>query len=1184
MSSFLSKVDELSATLTECGQVISDELTVVTVLNGLPPKYDTFVDIANQRHPAYKYAELKIALLNQEDIFQKKEETECDQISNVNEKRNFKKKKFKPKNDSSVKWCDYHKSATHNASECYNKDKHEIHQASVVVEEYNYESCDEFSFHIANDSKRDEEFILIDSGCSSHIEKDKSKFSNIKESQGSSRQLSLADGRKLPDAVKGVGTALEHVQSSSGDNVKLRLENSLYVPCIKQDIISVSKAVSGGNTVVFSPDGSYILLKDGKKIEMINKNDLYFIKRSSDTCNQVTWKENSLEGWHRRLGHCNVADLKKLEKNVEGMKITSEEKFQCQTCILGKMTNPVSTEPRERCSNNMELIHCDIVGAISPISKEGFKYSINFVDDCSGAVWIHFLKQKSDAHLALEKFIAQASRFGVIRRLRCDHGTEFTSDLFRSVCISNQIALEFSSPRSPHQNGTAERNHRTIYEMVRCLLHDAKLPKMMWPYAVRMAACIRNRCINSRIGITPYEKLRGRRPDMSKLQTFGCKCFAFKENSGKLDAKCVEGVYVGPDPESAAHLIYFPSTQSVRKVRNVKFVREKPLVQEVPQFLEMDESHLRAIPEGMGEQPCNHEAGENSTCSTDTDEGNSNTAELDNTEEPRYPTRERKPPARLEDYVVNSAEETLIDQCFYLSQASSIPTTYQQAISSPRGENWRKAMDEEMASLIENETYDLVELPEDRKIVNSKWVYTIKPGIEGEEKHKARFVARGFTQEKMVDYNETFSPTAKMTSLRAFLQVAASLSLIVHQMDVCTAFLNADIDYDIYVKQPEGYEKTTEDGKPLYCKLKKSLYGLKQSGRMWNHKINSFFINNGFTQSKVDSCIYTKHEGDKVIIILLWVDDILIASSCAQLLDQFKSLLKQSFKMKDLGLVKWFLGISFEFNDNCISINQSKYIAKILERFQMSDAYPVSTPCDASFANQIHAESEFLQDPTLYRAIVGSLIYIMVATRPDLSYVVTKLSQFMSAPTKSHLSVAKRCLRYLKGTCEYGLNFSKSNENLKLIGFSDSDWGNSDDCKSISGFCFQLQSNGPLISWKSKKQPVVALSSCEAEYVALTNTIQEGKFLKQLMMDLLNVHDFTVDIMVDNQSAMKLAKNPVFHQRSKHINIKYHFIREEIFNKTVFIHYVPTCSNVADIFTKPVNCSKLKRFSCIRGS
>ena len=327
---------------------------------------------------------------------------------------------------------------------------------------------------------------------------------------------------------------------------------------------------------------------------------------------------------------------------------------------------------------------------------------------------------------------------------------------------------------------------------------------------------------------------------------------------------------------------------------------------------------------------------------------------------------------------------------------------------------------------------------------------------------------------------------------------------------------------------------------------------------------------------------YVKNDGKEMLMIIIWVDDIIISCSNDEMLKDFKQSLKEKFKMTDLGDIKWFLGMSFECNEDFIEINQSRYILKILERFGMSDCNPCKTPCDVSFSNISHFDSTQLTDAKKYREMVGSLIYVMIGTRPDLSYIVTKLSQYMSQPSEAHYNAAKRVLKYLKGTSDYSLKFSKADEPLVLLGFSDSDWGNSEDRKSITGYCFKLQNSGPLISWKSKKQSIVALSSCEAEYIALTHTVQEAKFLKQLICDILflNVECY---IGVDNQGAIMLSKNPVFHQRSKHIDIRYHFIRDEISKGNINIFYVQSNSNIADVFTKPVSLQKMKFFQANRG-
>jgi hypothetical protein len=383
------------------------------------------------------------------------------------------------------------------------------------------------------------------------------------------------------------------------------------------------------------------------------------------------------------------------------------------------------------------------------------------------------------------------------------------------------------------------------------------------------------------------------------------------------------------------------------------------------------------------------------------------------------------------------------------------------------------------------------------------------------------------------------------------------------------------------MEQPEGFEERGEKGEKLVAKLNKSLYGLKQSGRNWNNILHQYLQKEGFTQSQADPCVYVRMTDPKqCVIVIVWVDDIIIAASLFELLTTVKESLGKRFKMKDLGELSWFLGTEFKCKESCIEMNQKQYIEKILLKFGMSDCKPKPSPCVLGIEKVSEEESPALGDPGEYRAMVGSLIYVMTGTRPDLCYIVTKLSQKLSKPTKANLETAKHVLRYLKGTSDQGLTFRKSNQPLKLNGFCDSDWGASViDRRSITGYNFQLTSSGPVISWKSRKQQTVALSTCEAEYIALANAVQEAKFLRQLCKDMkVSTGGDDVLIQVDNQGAINLARNPVHHQRSKHIDIKYHFIRSVIQAGIVSLKYVPTEENIADIFTKPTSKGKLEKF------
>jgi hypothetical protein len=750
--------------------------------------------------------------------------------------------------------------------------------------------------------------------------------------------------------------------------------------------------------------------------------------------------------------------------------------------------------------------------------------------------------------------------------------------------IKNRIKHEFSAPYSPHQNGTAERSWRSIFDMTRCLLLEAKLPKTLWTYAVRASAYIRNRCYNPRTGKTPYEVFTGTKPNLSNMHVLGTICYAYVQDKKKLDPRSEQGVFLGYDGLSPAYLVYFPEKNDVKRVRCVKF-NVKPLLETV--VIDVEENYNRTEPDPQTTVTSRPQA--TATEAADQQEEHQEdpavtTTENSSEQKTRYPQRRRNNPKYMEDYVLepelSNISKCAVDYCY---RVADIPRTYEEAVSSSQSEQWHKAMDEEMKSLKDNDTYDLVPPVEGRSVVGGRWVYAVKLGPDNEEKFKARYVAKGYLQIHNVDYQETFSPTARVTSIRMLLQLAVQEDLIVHQMDVKTAYLNANIDCLIYMQQPVGYIETDVKGQNLVCKLNKSLYGLKQSGRNWNNVLHDFLVNIGFEQSFADQCLYTRYKDNIKIILIIYVDDIILAASNNAVLDDVKISLCNRFKMKDLGKLSWFLGMGFSFEKDCIKINQTKYVEKILDRFEMSDCNPKSIPCDLSVSKIITSDSKELCESSLYREIVGSLIYVMTGTRPDLAYVVTKLSQHMASPTKALFGIAKHVLKYLKGTKSYDLKFTKSNSPLKLVGHCDSDWGASEDRRSITGYCYQLNSNGPIISWKSKKQNVVALSSCEAEYMALTAAMQEANFLRQLFADMQDCTRESVTLFADNQGAIALAKNPVHHQRSKHIDIKYHFIRQQVEDGSVDLQYVPSIDNIADLFTKPLSKMKLDSFSIIRG-
>ncbi|KAM0925571.1 hypothetical protein ACQ4PT_004106 [Festuca glaucescens] len=460
------------------------------------------------------------------------------------------------------------------------------------------------------------------------------------------------------------------------------------------------------------------------------------------------------------------------------------------------------------------------------------------------------------------------------------------------------------------------------------------------------------------------------------------------------------------------------------------------------------------------------------------------------------------------------------------------PANFVEASKVP---SWKHAMDEELKAIESNGTWTLVTQPPNHKPIGLKWVYKLKKDTQGAVvKHKARLVAKGYVQRQGVDYEEVFAPVARLETVRLLLALAAQEDWKVHHMDVKSTFLNSDLTEEVYVEQPIGYEKKGEEEK-VY-KLKKALYGLKQAPRAWNSKLDQCLVSLGFKRCPLEHAVYTKSSKDSNLLVGVYVDDLIITGDNTQEIEGFKAQMKKKFSMSDLGLLSYYLGIEVKQNSGEISLCQSAYAVKLLDKCGMADCNVVQVPMD-----QRHKLSKISSNPpvdtTTYRSIVGSLRYL-VHTRPDLAYSVGIVSRFMENPTTEHMSAIKQILRYVKGTINLGCTYKNRKERLVLHGYSDSDMaGDVDDRKSTSGMVFYLGPNP--ISWNSQKQKVVALSSCEAEYIAASTAACQGVWLRRLLADLAKKEVQKVSLKIDNQAAISLCKNPVHHERSKHIDTRF---------------------------------------------
>ncbi len=512
----------------------------------------------------------------------------------------------------------------------------------------------------------------------------------------------------------------------------------------------------------------------------------------------------------------------------------------------------------------------------------------------------------------------------------------------------------------------------------------------------------------------------------------------------------------------------------------------------------------------------------------------------------------------------------------------NVPKSYPEALRSEEAQQWKTAIKDEYFSLIENGTWELTPLPEGRTTIQNKWVFVIKPGYKNTPpRFKARLVAKGFTQTYGVDYEETFAPVLKHSALRIVFGLIASLDLETTLLDVKTAFLYGNLEEEIYMDQPEGFVVPGRESE--VCKLMKSIYGLKQSPRAWNSRFNDFLLKFGLKRSTADPCIYFRHQGEEMTILAIFVDDGLICSNRKENLQKIIEYLKEQFQIRTMDADR-FLGLDISRNrkNRELTVAQPQFVSSLLKKFRMENCNPKSVPSDphthisAEMSPKTEQEIEDMKKIP-YREAVGSLLYLTTTTRPDIAFAVGQVSQYCQNPGKGHWNAVKRIIAYLAGTPNYGICFKK--ENCKMIlGYSDADFARDlDNRRSTTGYIF-LHCGGPIV-WASKRQRTTALSTTEAEYVAGCESAKEAVWINRLLKEIGKEDSLPVPLLCDNQSAIRLAKNPEFHQRTKHVDIKYHFIREQYENGVIDLQYVGTENQLADILTKPL---ETKRFQYLR--
>lgn len=1044
----------------------------------------------------------------------------------------------------------------------------------------------------------------LDTGATAHMTASTTSLSDHRNYSGNDH-VYVGNGAQLP--ISHVGS----LKLNSG----LDLLDVLVVPHITKNLLSISKLTSDCPVDVLFSNNSFVVQNRITKDPIATgrrEHGLYVLERGQSALIAALNKKKlraSYELWHHRLGHVNFETISLLNK-LGHVHVTSllPKPLLCGPCQLSKSKRLSFSLNNKRAANALDLIHCDLWGPAPVTSPAGFRFYAIFIDDFSRFSWMYPLAAKSDFYVNLVQFLNLVeNQFNrKVKTFQSDGGTEFLNNKVKTLFREKGIQHSVSCPHTPEQNGRAERKHRHVTETGLAMLFHARAPSSLWVEAFSTAVYTINRLPSSVLqGKSPFELLFNITPNYSNFHPFGCLVYpclrSYAEN--KLSPRSRPCIFIGYSSHHKGFLCLDPETSRVYTSRHAQFDEacfpyakhtSTSSVTDVSEFFEPNSASLPTVTvHGSSPSPATvFSPSPCSLCSPASPDQQSSQYQPD-AHEPESPSSENSniddhvtthpppiaPPTSMVQHQTQSTHpmqtrsrsgifkprhiaDVAISPLFQALQASTVPKGFKSAVKHP---HWVAAMDEEMDALRANSTWTLVPRPAGKNIIGSKWVFRTKFLSDGTvDRHKARLVAQGFSQLPGFDYNHTFSPVVKASTVRIILSLAVLHHWPLHQLDVKNAFLNGVLSKPVYMEQPPGY---IDSAMPDHvCLLRKSLYGLKQAPRAWYQRLYDFLIHIGFKDSSSDTSLFIYRANSSILILLVYVDDIILTGSSSDLLKKFISRLNREFAIKDLGKLSYFLGLEVSYTHNGLFLNQGKYAQDILERFDMGNCKPIATPLAPG--ESFTCDGPPFSEPTKYRSLLGALQYLTI-TRPDLSFAINHLSQFLQAPTDVHYQAAKRVLRYIKGSISFGISFT-SGCAPTLVGYSDADWARCSDTRR-STYGYAIFFGGNLISWSAKKLPTVARSSCESEYRAMANSASEIIWVTHLLKDLGVSLPSSPVLFCDNNSAIFLSQNPIAHKRAKHIDIDYHFVRELVTTGKLQTRFVPSSLQIADIFTKSLS-------------
>ncbi|MBW0564234.1 hypothetical protein O181_103949 [Austropuccinia psidii MF-1] len=865
----------------------------------------------------------------------------------------------------------------------------------------------------------------------------------------------------------------------------------------------------------------------------------------------LTVNDQSL--WHKRLGHPSSQVLR-----IMGL---PSESLICSNCEINKAHRQPFNQSFDAAIKPLDFIHLDLVGPIVPASVSGFHYILTIVDQSTSFKIVKFLKNKSDAfsQFSIVKIFMENQQDQKIKRSVSDRGGKFLNKHFKNLAEVCGITHILSPAETPQHNGYAERANRTILEKTRCLLGSANLPDYYWAEAVSTATLLSNLIPTPlRMTKSPYLLWTNQYPRVKRLRTFGCLAFIANprnHRTWKMGPAGVEGIFLGYENKNTDYRILRISDAKVIITKHATFYKTNfPSPTGVIEGSKLNLSDFTM----MVDESRLDEAEEDANCSEAVDEG-------------QVSSLCKSPPSTMG--MVRALYINNLNILPYTSRADdlltladSAPHIYRGALTAPDKALWIPAINRELSSMKKLHVWEIVERHNNFKLIGTTWVFRLKKshsdrGIE----HKARLCAQGFTQTQGIDFEKTYAPTGCLNSLRTLIAFAAAKGLELHQINIKSAFLNAPLSEEVFLHVLQGLDL---DDKRWCLRLNKAIYRLKQAPLAWYECLKEWLVGANFQSCILDPCVFHQ-EGDKLIWLYLHVDDIAVFGSE---ISDFKKEISQKFEIKDLGPVDLLLGVKITQEEDCIYLDQQHFCESLLNQYGMSECKPTCTPLVPKEQLSVATQDEVDKLKLLkvnYRSAIGSINYLSTATRPDLCFAVSSLSQYLENPGIKHWHAFLHVLLYLQGSSNVGLRYKKDGAQ-GISAWSDADWGNCRSSRrSVTGYLATFHSG--LVLWKKRKQPLVSISTEEAEYKALCNLTSKLMWLKQWCAEeqILRLTQ-PITVWEDNQSCINIKNgNCNFNnQRIKHMYIQLHFVKEVIQSSTIKLCYAPSTEMLADFLTK----------------